>query len=324
MSVPIDSLDAVWGLGIDAGGTQTRWCLMNASGEIVSHGQVRGLSALLLSSESGTALLSNSLIEIERAVSEVLSKGNRRGLSIHAGFTGVDGSSAPLHRLLADAFELSASQVAVSGDIEIAHAAAFSPGEGYLVYAGTGSIAAFVDVNGALHRAGGRGVLLDDAGGGYWIAREALRHVWRMEDERPGAWRGSEMAVALFDQLGGSQWSSTREFFYIKDRGDIGLLAISVAKSAAHDPIALQILERAGEELARLARCLLQRFGSRPVALAGRVAQLHPVIERSMRGALSNAVTLRISTQSAHDAAAKMALARSVVQSKTVLTSMKN
>ncbi len=320
MNTPANSLSADWGVGIDAGGTQTRWCVMDRSGDIVSEGAVRGLSALMLGSESGKALLANSLAEIATAVGQSIETVVRGVMSVHAGFTGVDGSSVTLTRLLSDAFGVFESSVTVSGDIEIAHAAAFAPGEGYLIYAGTGSIAAFVDEHGGLHRAGGRGVLLDDAGGGYWIAREALRHIWRAEDEQPNAWRASPMAVALFEQLGGSQWSASREFFYTKDRGEIGRLALSVAKSAEQDPIALNILQRAGEELARLAHCLLRRFGTRPVALAGRAAALHPVIAQSMRDALPSDIEFRISTQPAHHAAARMALARPIAQSPTVLS----
>jgi N-acetylglucosamine kinase-like BadF-type ATPase len=45
-------------------------------------------------------------------------------------------------------------------DIEIAYLDSFKPGTGYLVYAGTGSIAAYIDEAGQFHRAGGRGYLL--------------------------------------------------------------------------------------------------------------------------------------------------------------------
>ena len=42
-------------------------------------------------------------------------------------------------------------------DIEVAYLDVFRPGEGYLVYAGTGSIAAFIDEHDQFHRVGGRG-----------------------------------------------------------------------------------------------------------------------------------------------------------------------
>jgi hypothetical protein len=72
-----------------------------------------------------------------------------------------------------------AAAISMRNDVEIAYLDSFAPGEGYLVYAGTGSIAAWIDADGQFHRAGGRGVTLDDGGGGFWIAREAMRHIWR-------------------------------------------------------------------------------------------------------------------------------------------------
>ena len=72
-------------------------------------------------------------------------------------------------------------------DIELACRASFAPGHGILVMAGTGSIAAHLRADSLLERAGGRDSLLDDGGSGYWIAREALRGVWRREDATPCA-----------------------------------------------------------------------------------------------------------------------------------------
>jgi N-acetylglucosamine kinase-like BadF-type ATPase len=43
------------GLGIDAGGTETRWALAAPGGRIVAEGVVGGLSALQMATESGRA-----------------------------------------------------------------------------------------------------------------------------------------------------------------------------------------------------------------------------------------------------------------------------
>ena len=45
--------EQVFGLGIDGGGTQTRWALARASGEIVASGQVAGMTALQMNTDSG-------------------------------------------------------------------------------------------------------------------------------------------------------------------------------------------------------------------------------------------------------------------------------
>ncbi|OEZ51723.1 BadF/BadG/BcrA/BcrD ATPase family protein [Janthinobacterium sp. MP5059B] len=303
ISFPVTNTDtAVLGLGIDAGGTQTRWALANGDGVIVADGAVEGLSALQMSSAAGRVAVHAAF---SRLCEAVLAVGQPR--AVVAGLTGFGGDDVALAPMLAELLALDAGDVRLGNDIDIAYRDSFEPGEGYLVYAGTGSIAAWIDADGVFHRAGGRGVLLDDGGGGYWIAREALRHIWRREDEAPGSWQDSSMAEAVFAQLGGSDWSLSRAFMYGQDRGAIGRLALAVAASAESDPLALDILQRAGQELARLALALTTRYGSRPVVLAGRAAQLHPSIAVAMRAALPVSLMMEQKVARSHEAAAKVA-----------------
>jgi glucosamine kinase len=290
------------GLGIDAGGTQTRWALARADGDIVAQGAVEGLSALQMSSDTGRAALQTTFAKL---CQEVLAVG--QPTQVLAGLTGFGGDGVVLTALLAELLALDVSRVSLGNDIEIAYRDSFEAGDGYLVYAGTGSIAAWIDQDGVFHRAGGRGVLLDDGGGGYWIAREALRQIWRREDASPGSWQGSPMAEAVFAHLGGSDWSVSRDFMYGQERGTIGRLALAVAAAADTDPLALDILQRAGPELARLALALIDRYGPRPVVLAGRAAQLHPAIFAAMQAALPASLALQQKVAQPHMAAARIA-----------------
>jgi N-acetylglucosamine kinase-like BadF-type ATPase len=192
-------------------------------------------------------------------------------------------------------------------DIELACRAAFAPGAGIVVYAGTGSIAAFLDGSGTLQRAGGHGAVIDDAGGGHWIARQALRHIWRAEDEAPGAWRQSALARAVFAQVGGSDWAHTRQWVYGATRGELGTLALAVAAAADEDEAAAAILRAAGAELARLASVLMRRVGPLPLALAGRVFELHPGVQNAVLAALPAGTAVQRLQLPAHHAAARLA-----------------
>ena len=294
--------EQILGLGIDAGGTQTRWALADVRGEIVAEGCVAGLTALQMGTEAGRARIREAMDAIAGALPSALPPQR-----ICAGLTGFTEGGDRIRALIASALAVDAGAVALHSDIEITCRDLFAPGDGYVVYAGTGSIAAFIDSAGVFHRAGGRGAILDDAGGGYWIAIEALRHLWRGEDTAPGAWRNSPMAVELFNRLGGSEWPKSREFIYHRERGEIGKLALAVAAAAETDPVALDILRRAGVELARLGQTMISRFGTRPMALVGRVAQLHPIIENTMRTALPPDIELNVRTSEAHLAAARIA-----------------
>ena len=277
------------GLGLDAGGTQTRWALAR-SGELLAEGFVGGLSGMQLASAAGLAELRAKLSTLATALAPFGTVG-----AVYAGITGLPDSDLPgiaaMKQLLAQALAIDPRVMHCCSDVNLAwHAAFSSNGAGYLVYAGTGSMAAFVDAEGRLHRAGGRGLLLGDGGSGGWIAAQALAEVWRMEDASPGsAAAESAMARALFAAIGASDWASTRAYVYNGSRGQLGALAMAVAATAAQDPRAAALLLRAGEELARLALALLQRFGPRPLVVAGRVLSLSPLIEQGLREHLAAA-----------------------------------
>ncbi len=290
------------GLGIDAGGTRTRWALASPTGELLAEGHVAGLSAVQLATKAGQQAVRDTLAAL---AADVLAVG--RPAQVHAGLTGYGGVMEPLSRLIRTPLDLPATAVSIVTDIEVAYLDVFQPGEGYLVYAGTGSIAAYIDEAQQFHRVGGRGHLLDDAGSGFWIAREAMRHIWRQEDETPGSWQQSAMAREVLDHVGGSDWSHSRHFVYSGERGEIGKLALAVAAAAGSDPVALQLLQAAGAELGRLARLLVQRFGERPLVLAGRVFQLHPVIEQACRAAVPGTASLQVRISRGHHAAARIA-----------------
>ena len=302
------------GLGIDAGGTQTRWALARSSGDVIAEGSVGGMSGLMMATATGREEIKAALRELARGMHQHTHP-HAQPTRVYAGMTGFDEDGSAIVALIGEALHINPAQVTISNDIEIAFHDCFAPGGGYVVYAGTGSVAAFIDTAGELHRAGGRGGLLDDGGSGYWIAREALRHIWRSEDETPGAWQASPMAVEIFNKIGGSDWLYTRKFVYQSTRGDIGKLALAVAATADQDPIAHKILSDAGSELARLARAMISRFGSRPIALTGRAIQLHPAIEQTFRAALAEqniqASMIDVKISQPHIAAARVAASKS-------------
>jgi N-acetylglucosamine kinase-like BadF-type ATPase len=302
------------GLGLDAGGTQTRWAVADAAGGVLGEGTAAPLSGLQLGSAAGREHIAATLA----AVAEVAAarRGGRGLHAVVAGVTGLDEAQADaLRTLIARAFGVAQPQVRAMSDIELACCAAFAPGKGMVVYAGTGAVAAFLDGAGVLQRAGGRGGVIDDAGGGHWIASRALRHIWRAEDAEPGAWRRSALAQRVFARIGGSDWAATRTFVYGGDpgaRGRIGELALAVAEAAGEDAAALALLQAAGSALARLALALDRRVGPQPIALAGRVFELHAAIESSLRAALPPGTPVQRATLPPHHAAARLASAQKV------------
>lgn len=75
-------------------------------------------------------------------------------------------------------------RISILSDVELVIFAGLRERPGAVLIAGTGSIAVARDRNGVIHRSGGWGPRIDDAGAGFWIGREALRAVAKMIDRR--------------------------------------------------------------------------------------------------------------------------------------------
>src|SRR5690606_321284 len=112
------------------------------------------------------------------------------------------------------------------------YVANFAPGEGHLVAAGTGSVGLHIAQDGSFVRVGGRGILIDDAGSGSWIALKALDQIYRILDHTGSFARAEALAEQMFAEIGGNRWHDVRQFIYAGDRGRIGSLAVAVARAA--------------------------------------------------------------------------------------------
>jgi N-acetylglucosamine kinase-like BadF-type ATPase len=276
------------GLGIDAGGTATRWVLADATGGIRARGEGPPVSGLVFTDEAANSA---------RLAVDVLAASACPHGSIAAVLAGITGTSsgsqqdAVLRAVLAEAFGVAPGHVHIRDDLWIAHRARFAPGSGILVYCGTGSAAVHVHLDGAMARAGGHGYVIDDAGSGYAIARNAVRAVLVAEDVAPGSGWVTPLGRALGRAIGSTAWNDVRAYVYGGTRGSMAALAPAVGEAArAGDATAVAVLRRAGRDLARLARILLGRLGAQPVALAGGGARLHPLIHQTMQTALATEV----------------------------------
>ncbi len=293
------------GLGIDAGGTATRWRLADDQGQCIAQGNAEPLTGHLFSA----AAEERARQIILDMAQDVLRQGKPQ--SIIAGITGLTRDTpaeAKMRSLFADVFELAQDKVFVAEDMWIAYLAYFALGEGILVYSGTGSIGYYLSESKDVIRVGGRGNLIDDGGSGFWIAREALKSVLRKEEESPGEGWATLLGQSLAKALGGTDWNLVRSYVYGGDRGKIGSLARAVGEAArADDQTALRILREAGEELARLANSLTKRIGPRPVALAGGSSRLHPIVAEAFRHGLIAPVEFITTDLDAALTAAKLA-----------------
>ena len=119
------------GLGIDTGGTQTRWALANQQQSVVASGTAEGFTALQFGTREGKTAFQHLFATLAATARSHGELGY-----VKAGITGFSGEQAQLHHMIARIFELPDNCVSISNDIEIAYLDIFSPGAGYLIYAG--------------------------------------------------------------------------------------------------------------------------------------------------------------------------------------------
>lgn len=259
-------------LGIDMGGTATRWVLLDGAGVVLARGEASGATGLIADPGHRAAFVA-ALGAINAALP-------RPAIRAHLGLTGAGFTRDPaVTALCAQALIMEPVRISHENDMELAWRAAFPDGRGHLVLAGTGSVAMSRQREGTTLIIGGHGALIDDGGSASWIALRALRLILRQIDETGHTADCPLLAQHLFEAVGGNGWEAVRRHVYAGDRGQIGLLARAVAK-AAHEgeASAIAILDQAADELARLARILIDRCGPAPLVFTGGVLSLHPAI----------------------------------------------
>ena len=154
------------GLGIDAGGSSTRWLVLDEAETVVGEGRAGPITGHLFTPADREENLTR-LREVLAAVLELA-----KPSAVVGGVTGLHGGTEAAElfvQAVAVRLGLPTNRVHLDNDMGIAYASVFAPGEGILVYAGTGSVSYHVATDGQVVRAGGYGYLIDDAGAGYWI-----------------------------------------------------------------------------------------------------------------------------------------------------------
>lgn len=290
------------GLGIDAGGSSSRWLLRSSNGTVLGEGRTGPLTGHIFS-ENDTQL--GRFISILEAVKAVRSPD-----ALVAGITGLHPGTVAV-KLLAhavkDVLGLTPERTVLRNDMHVAFAGAFNPGEGVLVYAGTGSVAYHETATGEVVRAGGYGYLIDDAGAGYWIGHQGLKALFRLFDAA-GEPSETPLAERLYARLGSREWPEIMPVVYEGGREFVASLAPAVAEAERMgDKAAKRILEQAGAELARLAGDVQGRLGTPlPVAFAGGITRLSEVVKEGLEAHLNTSV--RVVQGEPVDAAARLAL----------------
>jgi N-acetylglucosamine kinase-like BadF-type ATPase len=146
--------------------------------------------------------------------------------------------------------------VRLGGDLEAAHAGAFAGGPGVVVIAGTGSAAWGRSDSADTWQAGGWGWLVDDKGGGHWLALRGLAAACEAADGRGAATELGGRAEGFFG-AGGLRELLREMHAGRRDRAAVAGFAREVRAAAeAGDAVAETLVEEAASELLRLAEAV--------------------------------------------------------------------
>lgn len=288
-------------LGIDGGASSSKWVVLSGSGSLIAEGRAGPITGHVFSE----AAESQVAAELGRILLETAPYSPA---AIVAGITGLDAGTPEAEwfaQRLEEGLGLPLDRVRVFNDMDLAYRAHFAPGEGILVYAGTGSVAYHVARDGSVIRAGGHGYLIGDEGGGFWIGKTALRQLLRWQDSGVDL-QEHLLAQHLHRAIGGGDWPRIRGYVYSGGRQAVAALAPAVGEAAASgDEAARGILTLAGRELAALAFTLRSRLGDLPVLLTGGALKVSPLIEEGARQRLEVGVSHASSAQAAARTALK-------------------
>jgi N-acetylglucosamine kinase-like BadF-type ATPase len=200
---------------------------------------------------------------IERAMNKALVEAGVAIRDVEYAYCGIAGSDHPVHRQkVIDALQVffPRGNFIVDTDARIALTGAIGFGAGIVVISGTGSVAFGRNAGGEESRSGGWGPTLGDEGSGFWIAREGLSAIVRAHDGRGFATKMTELLCNEYDMCSPEDlprfvYAATT---HVDDIARYGKLVIEAAHEG--DAIALEILARAGSELAECVLAIARRL----------------------------------------------------------------
>jgi N-acetylglucosamine kinase-like BadF-type ATPase len=248
-------------LGVDGGGTKTRFALLDAGRKLVGETQL------------GTSYFPEAGLD---GVREVLTNGVAR-IFADAGIDasqlsfaffglpayGEDSNATPVLQSMPAAI-LRHTRYVCDNDMVCGWAGSLGAEDGINIVAGTGSIG--YGQRGAISaRAGGWGEAFSDEGSAYWIAMRGLNAYSRMSDGRLPRGPLHSLINEALNLANDLDLCAQIYGENARSRAELAQFSPLVAKAAGlGDEAALNILRQAGSELAQLAEALRRKLGYEP------------------------------------------------------------
>jgi N-acetylglucosamine kinase-like BadF-type ATPase len=254
-------MSAVYFLGVDGGGTKTRFALMDAARKLVGEAELGTSYHPEVGLEGVREVLANGVASVlaDAGIDETQVAYAFFGLPAY----GEDSKATPALNSFPAAI-LRHERYTCDNDMVCGWAGSLGAEDGINIVAGTGSIG-YGQRGSRSARAGGWGEAFSDEGSAYWIAMQGLNAYSRMSDGR--------LPVGPLHALINESLSLTNDLDLCahvygenaRSRGQLAQLSPLVARAAAMgDEAALNIFRRAAHELAQLADALRRKLGYLP------------------------------------------------------------
>ncbi len=247
-------------LGVDAGGTKTEFILGDETAEL-ARARTGTIKRMKAGEETTESNLASGLSQLTATTGVSMQ-------SISRCCIGTAGESVPLVvNWLRQAFGRHVSgELILLGDVEIALDASFFGKRGVLVLAGTGSNVAGRTADGKIVTAGGWGPAMADQGSGHFIGLEGLRRGFLAIDQR----RVSSLLDNIRTHWDLASLEELIEFANANPAPDFSNLAPIVVRLAEQgDPVAQEVLEAAGADLAYLGGLVIENMRRNEADVAG-------------------------------------------------------
>nr|WP_304216166.1 BadF/BadG/BcrA/BcrD ATPase family protein [Fredinandcohnia onubensis] len=250
-------------LAVDGGGTKTLAVLVDANGKILGEGRAGATNYHVAGAIKVREALEKAILSAFKDAGIDPSSVVKKAVFALAGID-TDNDEKEVSRVVKETVNclpIKIERLQVENDCLSALLGSTQNKAGVLLIAGTGSIVFAHDGNNRIVRSGGWGHRFGDEGSGYWIGKQAIESVLKMQDGRGEDTLLAKLVLEKFD------FSKIEELYnwaysdsYSVD--DVGALATTVDEAyRLGDAVSKRILERAVEELLLLVHTAIKNAG---------------------------------------------------------------
>lgn len=262
-------------LGIDGGGTKTEFLLCNSDGT-----EIRRL--FLGESNPVNKGVENTFAVLGEGIAQICDGFDFSQVSVFAGIAGA--KSGENQRLINEFLSrFGFASFGCGSDIDLALEAALKGEDGTAVIMGTG-IVAYARSGETLHRAGGRGYMIDKGGSGFHFGSDALNAAFEFIDGRGG----SEIIFNLVEKkLGKSPEACVADVYSLGTAYVASFAPVVFEAFKLGDDVAKEIIDRNAFEAAKVINGAKKNTNGKIVVCGGLCKQkeiLYPFLMKYIEG----------------------------------------